>query len=286
MVAEDSLLLSAPPRLLPFPSVALDSVHAWLVYRSDSSGGAVSSFPREPFSPPPPARTWAEKQYLPLPPPPSQVPTQWVHGLLFLFLVAATLLAILLRLYFTRYYKDYIKVLFHPRSVFRLREVEGPHLLQFHVLTDAVVLLSLGAILFAGIRSFFPEVASSPWSFPAFFALFVAYYAYRFALLYGASHLIVQPLAGVNLWRQYAYVHRLLWPLYLFVAYWALFASSPLAQFFSYVGLGLYAVTTLYAWVRVLLTFVYCHYNLFYYFLYLCVLEIAPILAIFRWWTS
>lgn len=267
-----------------FPEVSLDSMYTWLIYPRDTVMPVKSSGRSDPFFSPLPARTWAEKQYNPLPPPPSSAPARLSNAILLVFLIVATLLAVLIRLRFWKYYNDYIKVLFHPRSVFRLWEVEGPHLLQFHVVTDAVVLLSLSAILWAGGRVVLPSFTAEVWGFPLFFVVFSGYYFYRYGVVYGATHLLAQPQAGVNLWRQYAYVHRLLWPLYLGVAYWALFASPPLTYVFSYFGLLLYVLTTLYALVRLCLTFVYFHYNLFFYFLYLCAIEIAPLLAAIRWW--
>jgi len=152
------------------------------------------------------------------------------------------------------------------------------------VAPDAVVLISLSAILWAGARVLFPELTNLFWGFPLFFAVFTVYYFYRYGLVYLGTHLLAQPSVGANLWRQYAYVHRLLWPLYLAVAYWALFGSQPLALIFSYFGLALYGVTTVYAIVRLFLTFFYFRHNLFFYFLYLCALEIAPPLAAIRWW--
>lgn len=280
MVTEDSLQIA--PRT--FPRVSLDSMYTWLVYPRDTAVVEKSVRKVEPFSPPLPARTWAEKQYQALPPPESLSSVKLSNVVLLSFLIVATLLAVLIRLRFWKYYNDYIKVLFHPRSVFRLWEVEGPHLLQFHIVADAVVLISLSAILWAGARVLFPELTNLFWGFPLFFAVFTVYYFYRYGLVYLGTHLLAQPAVGANLWRQYTYVHRLLWPLYLAVAYWALFGSQPLALIFSYFGLALYGVTTVYAIVRLCLTFFYFRHNLFFYFLYLCALEIAPPLAAIRWW--
>ena len=103
-----------------FPEVSLDSMYTWLIYPRDTVMPVKSSGRSDPFFPPLPARTWAEKQYNPLPPPPSSAPARLSNAILLVFLIVATLLAVLIRLRFWKYYNDFIKVLFHPRSVFRM----------------------------------------------------------------------------------------------------------------------------------------------------------------------
>lgn len=241
----------------------------------------------EAFYPPLPGRTWAEKQYSPTPMKDSLLAQMTPNAVSFSFFLIALVLSIYLRFRFWKYYTAYAKLLFHPRSLPRVNEVEGPHLTQFHTLVDFTNLFSLASILFNVLRILFPSYhiieLPSHWLLLVVFTLLLLYYLYRYIVLYTSCNLIKEPRTASILWRQYFFVHRLLWPYYLSLAFLSSFSTAPLCHYVTYLGLGLIPLVTLYSQIRVLLTFLYFHYNLFYYFLYLCMLGIAPWLGLVRW---
>lgn len=291
-----------PPRadssdsVFPYKGIEQDALISWLISprtdscNSDTSVGETETAPLhtpEPFYPQLAKRSYAEKQYTPLPIQDTWSTNAGSLSFTFVFLLVGIALSAYIRYRFWRYYTEYAKLLFHPRTLRRVNEVEGPHIAQFHFVTDLTNVFSISVIAWRGLELFLPELYTTAFPKPLLLLLiFVSllfYYFFRYLILRFSSYLIDQTVTTQVIWRQYFFIHRLLWPYYLALALLATFSTALLATFFIYTGLVLIIVSTLYAQFRTLLTFICFHYNLFYYFLYLCVLGIAPWLGLIRW---
>ncbi len=289
-----------PPRadscdsVFPYKGIEQEALISWLIVpRTSNSDTSVyeteNTTPHipEPFYPQLARRSYAEKQYNPLP-----IQDTWSTyagslSFTFAFLLVGILLSAYIRFRFWKYYTEYAKLLFHPRSLVRVNEVEGPHIAQFHFIVDLTNIFSISIIALRGLELFsleqYTEFLPKPLLLLLLFGSLLLFYFFRYLVLRLSSYLINQPVTSPVIWRQYFFIDRLLWPYYLALALLATFNTALLTPIFTYTGLVLIAVSTLYAQFRILLTFIYFHYNLFYYFLYLCALGIAPWLGLIRW---
>ena len=284
--------------LFSYSGVDLDAMTKWLLMPSEVLLQNDSLSVRNPFLdyhqnwheafyPPLPNRTWTEKQYTPL-----SVSDRWrdnapTRSVVFAVLMVAALLSVYLRFRFWKYYTEYAKLLFHPRSLQRVCELDAPHLPQFHLIIDFTNILSLSLLLWNALHLSLLHsllgISTSLWTLAITFFVFLLYYVLRFLVLRMASYLIKQTQAAQLIWRQHFFIHRILWPYYLMLALLVFCKFSVVSQAVLYMAVVLVILATLYAQVRVLLTFIYFHFNLFYYFLYLCALGIAPWLGLVRW---
>ena len=280
--------------IFPYKGIEQEALISWLIVpRTSNSDTSVyeteNTTPHipEPFYPQLARRSYAEKQYNPLP-----IQDIWstyagALSFTFAFLLVGILLSAYIRFRFWKYYTEYAKLLFHPRSLVRVNEAEGPHIAQFHFIVDLTNIFSISVIALRGLELFsleqYTEFLPKPLLLLLLFGSLLLFYFFRYLVLRLSSYLINQPVTSPVIWRQYFFIDRLLWPYYLALALLATFNTALLAPIFTYTGLVLIAVSTLYAQFRILLTFIYFHYNLFYYFLYLCALGIAPWLGLIRW---
>ena len=291
-----------PPRadssdsVFPYKGIEQDALISWLISpRTDSCNSVTSVYETEntsshilePFYPQLARRSYAEKQYNPLPIQDTWSTNAGSLSFTFVFLLVGIALSAYIRYRFWRYYTEYAKLLFHPRTLRRVNEVDGPHIAQFHFVTDLTNVFSISVIAWRGLELFLPELYTTaspkPLLLLLIFVSLLFYYFFRYLILRFSSYLINQPVTTPVIWRQYFFIDRLLWPYYLALALLATFNTALFTPIFTYTGLVLIAVSTLYAQFRILLTFIYFHYNLFYYFLYLCALGIAPWLGLIRW---
>ena len=285
--AQDTL---ATDSVFPHSQIVLDELYTWIYGVPESAKDSVSNGPnavRGLFAPPLPTRTWNEKQYQALPMRDRWFLQEDTTSLAFAFILLAALFAMFLRFRFWKYYSDYRKLFFHPRSLLRLSEWDEPHPGQFHFYSDVLVIILLSLQLWWSFRLPFFRASEFPvsnlWLLPMVFVGFLILYAYKIGLLHLASRLIRQPEVAHHLWRQHNYVHRVLWPYYFAIVFLSMFNIPWLQVVFIYAGVLLIFATWLYGLFRVLLTFIYFRYNLFFYFLYLCALEIGPFLGLIRW---
>jgi membrane protein len=284
--------------VFPYSGIDAEAMSEWLIMpqqtlRLTDSGyvdqlrQTASHKSNEAFYPPLPARTWIEKQYHTVP-----IIDEWaahasMRSISFAVLLLVLLLSVFLRFRFWRYYTEYAKLLFHPRSVQRVSEVDGPHIGQFHFFIDFTNIISLTLLFWNAMRLPLvqPLLGLQATTLPLVitFAILLLYYFLRFVILHVSSYLIKQNYAAQLIWQQFFFIHRILWPYYLLIALLSFLNVSVLVDIVLYGGLLLVFAASIYAQVRVLLTFICFHYNLFYYFLYLCVLGIAPWLGLVRW---
>ena len=282
--------------IFPYKGIEQDALISWLIAPRMSSSNSdtsvyetenTSSHILEPFYPQLARRSYAEKQYNPLPIQDTWSTNAGSLSFTFAFLLVGILLSAYIRFRFWKYYTEYAKLLFHPRSLVRVNEVEGPHIAQFHFIVDLTNIFSISVIVLRGLELFsleqYTEFLPKPLLLLLLFGSLLLFYFFRYLVLRLSSYLINQPVTSPVIWRQYFFIDRLLWPYYLALALLATFNTALLTPIFTYTGLVLIAVSTLYAQFRILLTFIYFHYNLFYYFLYLCALGIAPWLGLIRW---
>ena len=286
--------------IFPYKGIEQDELLSWLIFPRTSSSrisgnDSLHITPSRPtrhltgaFYPPLPKRIWTEKQYTPLPIQDSWITNATTHSISFIFLLFAILLSVYIRFRFWKYYAVYAKLIFHPRTLPRVSEIDGPHIAQFHFIVDLTNLFSLSSIIYSGLQTS-PQHTYIGYDIKPFFLpiiIFIVlflYYVIRYVALHISSYLIKQPQTAQIIWRQYFFVHRLLWPYYLAIGLLALFTTAPIATYITYIGVLLIPLVTLFGQLRVLLTFLYFHYNLFYYFLYLWGLGIAPWLGLIRW---
>lgn len=283
--------------VFPYKGVAYDSIHTWLIYSTNPRQEQKSQLERSmcisnrsatrslSLNPPLPSRTWTEKQYHP-----QSAPTDTVSNfsiLTFFVAVLCSLLFLFIRRRYWKYYSEYFQLLFHPRSLQRVYEIDGLGITTFHILIDGIFFLSLSLLFVRLFHNFFSLEQHLPFYsiffFPVVVFFFFSLYSLRYLILYASSRLIGQAGAAMLIWRQYMYIHRFLVPTYLLLALLALFSSPVISTCFAISGVGLYVLASLYALLRIFVAFLWQHYNLFYYFLYLCVLEIAPIVGLLRW---
>ena len=282
--------------IFPYKGIEQDALISWLIAPRMSSSNSdtsvyetenTSSHILEPFYPQLARRSYAEKQYNPLPIQDTWSTNAGSLSFTFAFLLVGILLSAYIRFRFWKYYTEYAKLLFHPRSLVRVNEVEGSHIAQFHFIVDLTNIFSISVIVLRGLELFsleqYTEFLPKPLLLLLLFGSLLLFYFFRYLVLRLSSYLINQPVTSPVIWRQYFFIDRLLWPYYLALALLATFNTALLTPIFTYTGLVLIAVSTLYAQFRILLTFIYFHYNLFYYFLYLCALGIAPWLGLIRW---
>ena len=282
--------------IFPYKGIEQDALISWLIAPRMSSSNSdtsvyetenTSSHILEHFYPQLARRSYAEKQYNPLPIQDTWSTNAGSLSFTFAFLLVGILLSAYIRFRFWKYYTEYAKLLFHPRSLARVNEVDGPHIAQFHLIVDLINIFSISVIALRGLALFsldrYTEVLPNPLPLLLLFGALLFFYFFRYLVLCFSSYLINQPVTTPVIWRQYFFIDRLLWPYYLALALLATFNTALFTPIFTYTGLVLIAVSTLYAQFRILLTFIYFHYNLFYYFLYLCALGIAPWLGLIRW---
>lgn len=155
----------------------------------------------------------------------------------------------------------------------------------FYVLSDLLGITSLSYFLWrALILLELPLRTPFPHPHPLLvITLFVSTcYLLRYLILIMWSRLAEAPKAGPIIWLQRQLFPRILW-IFLFPLNLALTYSRPSAQPGTlYIGFAILAISLAYSWINVALTFRRKKYPPLHFFLYLCALEIAPILLAIR----
>ena len=193
--------------IFPYKGIEQEALISWLIVpRTSNSDTSVyeteNTTPHipEPFYPQLARRSYAEKQYNPLP-----IQDIWSTyagslSFTFAFLLVGILLSAYIRFRFWKYYTEYAKLLFHPRSLVRVNEVEGPHIAQFHFIVDLTNIFSISVIALRGLElfsleqytEFLPKPCSASFKLSNQSARYLACYLAS-VLLYRSSALAILP---------------------------------------------------------------------------------------------
>ena len=202
------------------------------------------------------------------------------------FLVGYALLTAVARIYFRETTRKYVGLLFRRRTVEMLETVSALNVLGFNLLADLLYCLVLGYLgwLLLPLGSVEWLEGMPPYGVVAILTgLIFTRYALQGVVIFTAGWLTNRAGGAYTIWRQLQFINRLAWlPLFV-LAIPLTFLSTGVWDTALRIGvLVLLGAVLLYRVLRVAVVFARYRFGVFYYFLYLCALELAPLLFILR----
>lgn len=199
-------------------------------------------------------------------------------------LLLMTALTVTIRLRYWTQYVDYISFLWNPRSLRRIEEGASGRLATFNSLCDLLYILSSSYVLWRAWLLFEGKGRVGSPLLLLYITLGIgAYYALRLIALHMGPALIREKEAGAVIWRQEQYARRIMWFVLLLFDTTSTYSKGIGMEASIWVGLILVLGTAAYTWIRMGVTFIHKSYRPFYFFLYLCALELLPIVCCLRW---
>ena len=205
--------------------------------------------------------------------------SDWVTLILMIVLILITLLKnnyneqfnkLFSLLYSDKYYTDYIKI--------------NPLLFnRFHFLFFFVIIFNISLIVFFGFKAFYPEqIANDLYLYFQVFYLTILFLLVRYFIGFLLSAIFEvsddQSYLTFLKFSNLSFLSVLVFPLIILINY----SVGSFHKFMVIIGLILLVFLSLYNYIKLIKNEKLNFSNIFYLFLYLCALEIAPFIVIYK----
>lgn len=202
------------------------------------------------------------------------------------FLVVYALLTAVARIYFRETTRKYVGLLFRRRSVESLETVSALNVLGFNLLADLLYCLVLGYLgwLLLPLGSVEWLEGVPPYGVVAILTgLIFTRYLLQGVVIFTSGWLTNRASGAYTVWRQLQFINRLAWlPLFVLAIPLTFLSTGVWGAALRMGVLLLLGAVLLYRVLRVAVVFARYRFGAFYYFLYLCALELTPLLFILR----
>lgn len=199
---------------------------------------------------------------------------------------AIAVLLILLRLYAWPRFLANCRAVFRGQALARIDADSSTQQKGFYLIADLLYIVTLALFLWRGLSTsglelHVPLIANS--SFLFMLVVLVGRYALQYLVLLSGCTLLNAPANAQMLWRHRQLLPRVYWMPLVILAVSATYAPPAFQPSALYAGYVLLPLVLIYICGRVAVTFSRLKLRPFYYFLYLCALELAPILLVAKW---
>lgn len=209
----------------------------------------------------------------------------WVSGVSLTLLLLLSFVALATRRTFLDYLQRFGSMRLFTSQSLRAVESTTPLERQFYWFADACWLLTAAYMLWRGLLFYCPDCFGGyhPLLGLAFCLMaLLVYTGLRVLTLTLAGRLTRDRELGISLLENMSVGQRMLWVPLLVAALLSTYTTPTLRAIFFWVGGAIVVVVLLSRWLRLALAFRHRGGRVFYYFLYICAVEMFPLLLLLK----